>query len=472
MRHIQLIGVLIALAFGAVVLVELRAFFFVISVSIVGFCALCGVVFVCTKMNGWIADSFGHWYEVEGKRRATQYLHFSQNEAVATFDKDGIKMVYVPAIERRRVVTGSIEQASQPLAIEAPKEKKAMPSIADLIIENRIGTDDMLLGFDAEMQEVRACWKKIKAVIILGLQGGGKTSTAIWLMVQVLLQGGRIALIDKHAKSEEDSMYQKIKSFSSLFDCPVGDNPQSAMRAINHVRKVLDARLDGEACAYALLLIVDEFSAIIRQKGTEEKWAKTAESLAALIEDLNYEGRKHKVFALCIGQAANATKSGGTEIRDTFNTRIVHRMRDKQAVILSLTDHKEAISNLRTGQAIFDIEDHDEPFMLHIPFVSDSDIAAIARQLGCEPVSIVDGSRERTDSIGSELRTTENLENELDELVEPLEPRAKQVLELRKKGKNKREIISELWHANKGGGAKYKLASEEYERIINSISLK
>lgn len=464
MRYIQLVGLLAVVFFGAVVLVELRAYFFVISVSIVGFCTFGGVIFVCTKLSDQIANSFGRWYEVEGKRRATQYLHFSQNEAIATFDKDGLKMVYVPAIERRRVVTGSIEPP-QPLAIEGPKEKKAMPSIADLIIENRIGTDDMLLGFDAEMQEIRACWKKLKAILILGLQGGGKTVTAIWLMIQVLLQGGRVALIDKHAKSEEDSMYQKVKPFSSLFDCPVGDNPQSAMRVINHVRKVLDARLDGEACAYPLLLVVDEFSAIIRQKGTDEKWSKTAEAMAALIEDLNYEGRKHKVFALCIGQAANATKSGGTEIRDTFNTRIVHRMRDKQAVMLSLTEQQNVISSLKTGQAVFDIEDHDEPFMVQIPFVSDTDIAAISRQLGC------------VQDVFSACSQPVQNKNEIDTgtlMNEPVEPsehnidRVQKVLNLRKIGIGKISIIEEVWGIKRGGTEKYKWAEYEYDKIVNS----
>lgn len=468
MRYIQLIGVLAVVFFVAVVLVELRAFFFVISVSIVGFCTFGGVVFVCTKLNNQIADSVGRWYEVQGKRRATQYLHFSQNDVVASFDKDGIKMVYVPAIERRRIVTGSIEPAQAPAAIEGPKEKKAMPSIADLIIENRIGTDDMLLGFDAEMQEIHACWKKIKAVIILGLQGGGKTSTAIWLMVQVLLQGGRIALIDKHAKSEEDSMYQKIKPFSSLFDCPVGDNPQSAMRSVNHVRKVLDARLDGEACAYPLLLVVDEFSAIIRQKGTDEKWAKTAEAMAALIEDLNYEGRKHKVFALCIGQAANATKSGGTEIRDTFNTRIVHRMRDKQAVMLSLTEQQDMISSLKTGQAVFDIEDHDEPFMVQIPFVSDTDIASIARQLGCVQSVFSDCSQPVLgDAVKGGCSGTGTRTDELVELPEHVVEHVRKVLELRKIGIGKIAIIEEVWNVKRGGSEKYKDAECEYERIVN-----
>lgn len=461
----HLVG-LLAVVFVAVVLFELRAYFFIISIGLAMFGSVYGLIFACTKLSDHVAESYNHWNKAIAENRKTRYLRFSQDEIIATFDKSGLKMVYIPpAIERQRIVDSSVELVPQPLAIDS--SKKAMPSIADLIIENRIGTDDMLLGHDAEMQEIRACWKTLKAILILGLQGGGKTNTAIWLMVQVLLQGGKIVLIDKHARSEEDSMYQKVRPFEKLFDCSVGDTPQSALRALNHVRSVFDARLDGEVCAYPLLLIVDEFSAIMRQRNTDEKWSKAAIMMSALIEDLNMEGRKHKVFAVCIGQIANASRSGGTEIRDTFNTRIVHRMREKQAGILSLAEQKAMIGNLRTGQAIFDIEDHDEPFMVQIPLVSDTNIAAIARQLGC----VQDPFNGRSRPIQDDVDTMKDIdtENLVNELVEPSEREIKnvqRVLELRKIGIGKAAIIKEVWGLTKGGGGKYKSAEVKYERIV------
>jgi hypothetical protein len=243
------------------------------------------------------------------------------------------------------------------------------------------GGEELLLGFDAEGRPIRRSWKQIKAVLILGLQGGGKTTTACWLLVQVILGGGRLALIDKHARSEEDSLYAKLRPLQGCFTCPVGDAPASALEVVRFVRSVFDARLAGAPLSYPLLLVVDEFSAIMRQGGTDGPWATVAETLAALLEDLNFEGRKHQCYAICIGQAANASRSGGTEVRDTFNTRIVHAMREKQAQMLSLTEQKQQIARLAAGQVYIDIEGPEEPFFAQIPYLTESDLQFVATHL-------------------------------------------------------------------------------------------
>jgi hypothetical protein len=354
-----------------------------------------------------------------------------------------------------------------------------VPGAGELIEQGRIGAEgEILLGFDGNMQEVRRLWKKIKAVLILGLQGGGKTSTAVWLIVQVLIQGGRIALIDKHARSEDDSMYQKVKPFEPLFDTPVGDSPQAALRVIGHARKVLDARLDGAPCSYPLLLVVDEFSAIMRQMKTEEKWAEVALKLAALVEDFNFEGRKHKCYAICIGQAANASRTGGTEIRDTFNTRLVHGMRAKQASLIGLTEQKKDVQKLENGQLYVDIEGADDPFFVQVPFVSDADIKAIAARLL--------GARRRTEalendaflgraaSVQSQLlerseRKAERTPNADENYIEPLNVQAKKVLDLKKLNMGKAAIIWEVWGVKKGGSERYKQAEFDYEQIVENL---
>lgn len=264
----------------------------------------------------------------------------------------------------------------------ATEQKKPAMSGYQLVVNGRVGKDDILLGHDADGKELRRTWKQLKAVLILGLQGGGKTTSACWLMIQALIQGARLAVIDKHAKSEEDSLMQKIGPFTPFFDCSPGVDPDSALQAVKHVKQVFNARLDGAPCSYPLLFVIDEFSAIMSKLNKEsDKWHEVAKELAELIEDLNFEGRKHKVYAICIGQATNATKTGGTEIRDLFNTRIVHGMRVKQAQMLSLTEHSKDIRALDLGQAIVDMEGRDEPFFVQVPYVSDEDIRLIAEWL-------------------------------------------------------------------------------------------
>lgn len=261
-----------------------------------------------------------------------------------------------------------------------------LPNARTLVLQGAVGYgDEILLGFDENGQEIRRTWKQLKGMLILGLQGGGKTTTACWLLLQVVISGGKIALVDKHARSQEDSMTAKLSSLRKCFACEVGGDPVTALAAIKHVRSIFDERLEGAPCDYPLLLVVDEYTAIVRQTRTKEPWSEVSSALLSLLKDLNTEGRKHRVYALCIGQVANASRSGGSDVRDTFNTRIIHAMREKQAQILSLTDYKQEIARLEVGQVYVDMEGAGAPFFVQIPYVSEDDLQFIKQNLGRFP---------------------------------------------------------------------------------------
>lgn len=221
--------------------------------------------------------------------------------------------------------------------------------------------------------------RQLKGILILGLQEGGKTNTAIHLIRHFVKNGAHLAIIDKHARSEEDSMTSKIKPLEGRFDCPVGYNPDTALKVIGHVRAIFDERLEGGKCDYPLFLVVDEFTSIMRQtKGG--KWQAVATALEDLVSDINSEGRKHQVFALCIGQIANASSTGGTEIRELFATRIVHAMSWKQANILGLTEINKQVERLGKGEVFFQTEGFNA-FWLKIPYVEASAIKRLASTL-------------------------------------------------------------------------------------------
>jgi hypothetical protein len=274
-----------------------------------------------------------------------------------------------------------------PMPLEAmPVTVRPVPSARSLIEQGALGRgQDILLGFDAEGNAVYRAWKLLKAILILGLQGGGKTTTACWLLAQVVLSGGRLAIIDKHARSEEDSLYAKLRPLEACLVCPVGDVPDTALQVLGVARAVFEARLAGEPCTFPLLLVVDEFSAILHQGESGGPWEAVARELVALVEDLNSEGRKHQCYAICIGQVANASRSGGTEVRDTFNTRIVHAMREKQAQLLGLTEQQQQIARLERGQIYVDSEGAEEPFFIQIPYLSEAELRLVAAYLRLSP---------------------------------------------------------------------------------------
>ena len=259
-----------------------------------------------------------------------------------------------------------------------------------------IGTLQNGRRFDRTMRQT-------KSILILGKQEGGKTNSGVHFIRHFAKNGAHFAIIDKHAKSEEDSMTAKIKPLEKRFDCEVGIDPASSMRVVSHVRAVLDNRIEGAKCSYPLFLIVDEFTAIMRQVEDGGKWQDVGRELAAVIEDINTEGRKHQIFCVCIGQIANVSRTGGSEVREMFGTRIIHQMSAKQANLVGLAEMNKQVERLQTGEAIMQTGGL-EPFWIKLPYVTDEAVRKLARSLPSieRRPSVEEADREAFDGLGSE----------------------------------------------------------------------
>ena len=398
--------------------------------------------------------------EYKLRERAESLIHFSKNNVLVHHNSEGgLDVAYVP-MERLINRVTAIDEVEEVEMLAAPQPQHALS-----LVRNGL-TDEIVLGSDNTGRLISFAWKKLKSVLILGLSGGGKSTTAAWLVIQAVLQGGKVALIDKHAKTEDESLYSKLRPFEQAFYTPVGDSPQAAMRVLSQVRAELEKRLTGAESSVPLLLVVDEFTALLRQRGNNEAWSEVADKLAGLVEDINTEGRKVKVYAVCIGQAGNASRTGGTEVRELFHTRIYHTMREQQARLLGMTENKKAIKGLAQGQVLVDMEGQEEPLTLAIPYLPDEDIPTIASLIRARAFMYSSlPVREDVQMIGSpDVRTGVN------EPVEPSERVRDRVLTLRKQGESKENIILEVWQAKKGGSEKYKQANREYEAILAGAS--
>ncbi len=369
-----------------------------------------------------------------------QRVTFPSNHVAALHTADQLNIQYIP--QRAQSVA---ETQCDPPVLLSP----VTPDAAQLLAQTPVG--QICLGVDSDGQTVCRTWKQLMGILVLGLMGGGKSNTAAWILAQELKQGSRVALIDKHARADE-SLHTRLAPFHSSYELPVGDNPIGAMRVINQVRGVLTHRMQGGTISYRLLLVVDEFTAIMRASTDKHsEWHEVAISLQGLIEDLGYEGRKYGVHVVCIGQASNASRTGGTEVRDLFHTRLVHGMRARQAQMLGLTEEKHDIQRLETGQICVDIEGRDNPFFIKVPEVTSSFLRSVAvqAQFNSTPLS----------APGAHVTQLEN-SKELEERVRALHAR----------GIGKAAIILELWGVKKGGSEKYRQAEKEYHAILPRAS--
>lgn len=259
--------------------------------------------------------------------------------------------------------------------------------------------DDIPIGKQQNGKTFARDLQTLKNILIMGLPGGGKTNTAIHIIKHAIRRGARIAVIDRHARASDDSLAAKITPWENAFICPTGADPVSSMTVINQVRGILDGRLEeGEEADFPLILVVDEYSSIMLQAKNGGKWENVGLELSGLIEDVLSGGRKAKIFCICIGQLTNASRTGGTEIRELFPTCIAHAMKARQANMLGFTEQNNLIPGLGRGEIFLHTEGMLEPVQLMIRYESDEDIEK-------------EGSRiPEYEPIGFEERDTEELE--------------------------------------------------------------
>lgn len=379
--------------------------------------------------------------DIRESRRLRRLVTFPAGHVAALHTPNQLDIQYIPERAQR--------------VIEMAKPALLPPTTTSLdacqLLTNT-PADEICLGVDFNGEVVSKTWKQLMSILILGLMGGGKSNTAAWILTQEIKRGSRIALIDKHARADE-SLHNRLHMFASAYDTPIADSPAAAQRVINHVRAVLGRRMKGEGVTYRLILVVDEFTAIMRQtKDSSGEWHNAAVALQNLIEDLNYEGRKYGVHVVCIGQASNASRTGGTEVRDLFHTRLIHGMRSRQAQLLGLAEEKHEIQRLETGQVCVDIEGRDDPFFIQVPEVTAEFMRSVAVH-----------SRFKPNELPAPEHPTNQLVNSSERNRDEIQER---VLALHSRGIGKAAIIQEVWGVKKGGSEKYKQAEREYSKIV------
>ncbi len=410
-----------------------------------------------------------------------QVVTLGQNDVLALRTGNGFSIEYEPPIRyldnpRVKEADYSIVEDCQPEIPELLPPAFHVPKASELLESGELTGGDVLMGYNAEYQAVRRLWKQIKSIIILGLMGGGKTNTAAWLVGQEVLHGARIALIDKHARSDE-SMYYKLRPLAASYDTPCGDSVKAAQRVIRHVRSVFYDRMNkGIAGAYRLIFCIDEFTALARAATDKNaEWYKVAIDTLALVEELNQEGRKFGVCVVAAGQAANASRSGGTEVRDLFNTRIIHGMRAKQAGLLGLTEEKKEVQKLETGQVYVDIEGKENPFFMQVPEVDEAflmrltEMSKPAYGMFAVGSQSVQGSHSEQSEQDANMLEQPNTEHRTAKRPEHLSEQAERVRQLRNSGVGKIATIEEVWRVKRGGSEAWKQAVSEYAAIVEKL---
>lgn len=242
--------------------------------------------------------------------------------------------------------------------------------------------DTILLGHDRRKREVRRSLSSLKSIIILGLPGQGKSSTASWIVAQMIERGAKIAIIDRHARSDE-SLSAMLSPFEAAQLMSPAYTPEMAIDTLQLAEEILQSRMEKtEPSTIPFILVIDEMTDILKKLNQKSSaWGDVARAMADVVEGFNAMGRKYNCFALCIGQLTNASRTGGTEVRELFSTRLIHGMQESQARLVLPKEIAHMAANLRQGEIIVDCEGKEEPFQIKVPQLSRDEIRRIAKSI-------------------------------------------------------------------------------------------
>lgn len=128
-----------------------------------------------------------------------------------------------------------------------------------------------------------------QSIIIFGLPGQGKSSTAAQILAQIVEQGGRLSIIDLHARFST-----LLSSFEAAFLSQPARTAERAMATLEQAEEVLHERMQS------FLRSNPPFVLVIDKKLLTEG-GDVARKLADVVKSFTMIGRKYNCFVLTIG---------------------------------------------------------------------------------------------------------------------------------------------------------------------------
>lgn len=367
--------------------------------------------------------------------------------------------------------------STPPAAIEAPAFKSFAELLSDGTISRAMRQGQLVMGYQqsaaTKAWELRyGSWLDLYSCAVAGVSGSGKTTTVLFLLLQAILAGAKLMVIDPHIADPEESLAARLELFSDAMIVPPCDHtPKEVLRRIRWLKKELTRRkehgIKPPACD-RIVFVIDEFNSIM-QKGGD-----LAEELQALLLEVEQEGRKFGMFAMLIGQNWSANSIGDAVIRQCLASALVHRMSEvaQAKKLLPLSKHANATIELDQGYWMF--KDTRGQFTnMYTPYTDEFDSPQVARYLPVQNVFRPSG--QAVNRVVQDVNTSPSLHivNSVNTEYSPVQYNpeyAEQVQILQNTTTmGKIAIIEKVWDVKRGGSAAWKQAVVEYDAIIAEI---
>ena len=225
----------------------------------------------------------------------------------------------------------------------------------------------LVLGYDQQAQPLHGTLDNLYSFGIGGVSGSGKTSTAVWLLVQSVLQGAKLIIIDPHA-GNPDSLATKLQPLAKSYLCQVASTPKEMLESVRYCQSIFNSRKTNPTNNYQPVIVVcDEWLACMRGDLQTE--------FQRLAESISQEGRKYGIIGCFLSHKWTISKSG--DMRDTLTSHIICRTRPnlaRQQTGLSSIDLPKDVMTLNAGQYYL-LDTLGEITKLQAPYISPQDLA-------------------------------------------------------------------------------------------------
>ena len=347
-----------------------------------------------------------HRADILAKRNRARVVH--ESDAGFGYEHQGEIRGYshTPAYEPGTALMPLPPDDAFPFEEQAPVSYPT--TFKELALAGHVGPDrPFVLGFD-ELTGNPVQIPRITSLGIGGMQGSGKTVTTLLLMMEAVAKyNGRIRFIvtDPHMFVEGEealmAMAQPLLPFflsiAELHDTvPESDHEYHALLDrlenlpnptiggselkgwMDVVRLEMERRLRGKT-GLVWVIVMDEFVDIMSDE-------ETAGPVALMLERLNQQGRKMGMFALLVSQEWKATRTGGSELRHSIVTFVLHNMAESIARLIVPPDVAHQAMSMDVGQAI--LHSRGMSKVVRVPYVNEQDAEWLMARYDPKPMKM------------------------------------------------------------------------------------
>jgi hypothetical protein len=301
--------------------------------------------------------------------------------------------------EARNLLAGKYEQIAAP-AVSSHPVPTGRELLSNGTVEQQLATGRIVLGVGEDGGLKTLLRKKVFSTLVSGLPSVGKTTTVFWIAAQIVIDGGRVWIVDPHMHFQDEDGNKSLAAELTELQAealrlgqpnpfvfsPCDDNPQAIAQRMKWMyQQLLERKQPGYIVRAkdTILAIMDEFNSIademdpeltiVVHEGQPLNFAQTL----ALLER---EGRKYGLHFMLIGHKwARQDIGGENAVRTNATTYLCHRLNDEtQANLLLGSGGGKKILTLPVGAYwITGPTWNAEPAKIHTPMISANDLPVI-----------------------------------------------------------------------------------------------